>query len=185
MAHSSIPRPYKVAAVSLCGLLMLVFNTALHAQESAQAQGAALLSPFKKDLMAALKSGLAEGLDEAIAACNTEAPGIAARYSVEGVQLGRASHRLRNPANAAPEWVAPVLDEYLASDATREARVVAIGDGRTGYIEPIMVAPQCLGCHGETLSPEVSARLQALYPEDQATGFAVGDLRGVFWVAYP
>ena len=32
---------------------------------------------------------------------------------------------------------------------------------------------------------EIAERIRALYPEDQATGFREGDLRGVFWVSYP
>jgi hypothetical protein len=43
----------------------------------------------------------------------------------------------------------------------------------------------CLVCHGETLAPEIAAQIAAQYPEDQATGFADGDLRGVFWVEFP
>ena len=30
--------------------------------------------------------------------------------------------------------------------------------------------------------PDVAAHIAQAYPEDQATGFEVGDLRGVFWV---
>jgi hypothetical protein len=177
---------YSIRAIAhgLCGVL-LAGGAAFAGEGEGSARGAALLMPFKKDLMATLTAGLAAGMDEAIAACNTQAPGIAARYSVDGVVLGRASHRLRNPANAAPDWVAPVLDDYLVADTKPEARVVEISAGRTGYVEPIFLGPQCLGCHGENLSPDVSDRLAELYPDDRATGFAAGDLRGVFWVEYP
>lgn len=181
------PASVRVSALGLCAFILITGVEAAMAQEPAEAekQGAALLMPFKKDLMAALKGGLAQGMDAAIAACNTEAPGIAARHSVDGVRIGRASHKLRNPANAAPEWVAPVLDQYLAADGKPDPRVVSISESRTGYVEPIMLGPQCLGCHGESLTPAVSARLAELYPDDQATGFAAGDLRGVFWVEFP
>ncbi|MGM0774574.1 MAG: c-type heme family protein, partial [Pseudomonadota bacterium] len=39
-----------------------------------------------------------------------------------------------------------------------------------------------LGCHGKSIDPEVKAKLDELYPEDQATGFSEGDLRGAFVV---
>mgnify|MGYP003340573505 CR=1 FL=1 len=47
-------------------------------------------------------------------------------------------------------------------------------------MKAIPTAEICTTCHGVSLKPEVSARLQQLYPADQATGFAVGDLRGAF-----
>ena len=42
----------------------------------------------------------------------------------------------------------------------------------------------CLNCHGKDIDREVVARIDALYPEDRARGYAVGDLRGVFWVEF-
>jgi hypothetical protein len=35
------------------------------------------------------------------------------------------------------------------------------------------------------LAPDIVAQIQAKYPEDEATGFKLDDLRGVFWVEYP
>ena len=146
--------------------------------------GAAILMPFKQDLKAALVDGLAEGPAAAIAACNVEAPGIAARLSVDGVRVGRSSHKLRNPANAGPDWVEPLLAAYLEDVDNRSPVTVALDDGRTGYVEPIIAQPKCLTCHGATLATDIAERIAALYPEDEATGFAEGDLRGVFWVEY-
>ena len=56
---------------------------------------------------------------------------------------------------------------------------------RLGYVEPIIVQPQCLSCHGESLNEDVSMEINKLYPEDQAFGFKAGELRGVFWAEYP
>jgi len=156
------------------------------AQSPSVPHGAELLRPFKQQLMGALKAGLQEGPDKAIGACQVKAPEIAAGLSVEGVQMGRTSHKLRNPANAAPDWVKPVLEGWLADDASVAPVEVSAGAGRTGYVEPIRLqAAPCLMCHGEALAPAVAEKIQALYPDDQATGFKEGDLRGVFWVSYP
>ena len=38
----------------------------------------------------------------------------------------------------------------------------------------------CLACHGSKIAPEVSDKLKALYPKDQATGYKTGDIRGAF-----
>lgn len=187
MAPSHPTMRRRCALIGFCAVFVVGVVTPLQAEEPvpAQERGAALLLPFKKNLMAALTTGMAEGTEAAIEACNAQAPGIAAQQTTEGIRMGRASHRLRNPDNVAPDWVAPVLEAYLAAEGQAAPRVVPIADGRRGYVEPIMLGPLCLECHGTSLSPGVSARIAQLYPEDQATGFALGDLRGVFWVEFP
>ena len=148
-------------------------------------RGPELLTPFKQNLQQALGEGLTEGPVEAIAACQLTAPEIAASLSQGGVRVGRTSERLRNPANLGPDWVVPVLEAYSADPDDRAPRNLTVGPGRSGYVEPIIVQPLCLACHGDSLAPGVASRIQALYPDDRATGYQVGDLRGVFWVEYP
>jgi hypothetical protein len=148
------------------------------------ARGAELLAPFKADLKAALVQGMASGPADAVTVCRDQAPQIAAALSVDGVRMGRSSHRLRNPANAAQEWLAPVVAGFADGALALAPQLVDIGDGRTGYVEPIVVQPLCLTCHGTDLEPELAARIAELYPDDSATGFAAGDFRGVFWVEY-
>jgi len=155
------------------------------ARESAPSDGAARLAPFKRDLRQALEAGLAEGPVEAVGACQLRAPAIAADRSQEGVRVGRSSHRLRNPANAPPEWVAPILDAYGEETADRAPRTVTLAADRMGYVEPILVQPLCLTCHGAALAPEVAARIETLYPQDRAVGYQAGELRGVFWIEFP
>ena len=151
---------------------------------AAQARGKALVAPFKSALMGALGAALAEGPVNAVEVCRVTAPALASASGSAGVRLGRASDRLRNPANAAPAWVAPLLAAYLDGSRPREPHAVALEAGRHGYVEPIGIKPMCLTCHGEAIPPEVAARIDALYPEDRARGYAVGDLRGVFWVEF-
>lgn len=164
--------------------LLLVANTN-QAQESELARGAELLAPFKQNLQQALKSGLAESPVTAIEVCRVKAPGIADALSVEGVSMGRSSHRLRNPDNTAPEWASPILQAYLDDPSHRKPRTIELGEGRWGYVEPIAVQPLCLTCHGSELPPNVAEKISELYPEDHATGFEVGDLRGIFWLEFP
>jgi hypothetical protein len=144
-----------------------------------------VLAHFKRDLKEALRTGLARGPLEAMGACQLEAPEIATALSQNGIRLGRTSHRLRNPANSPPDWVSPILDDYLANPSGRMPKTVSLPNGRSGYVEPIFVQPLCLTCHGTTIAPPVAARIRELYPADEAIGFEVGDLRGVFWVDLP
>ena len=149
-------------------------------------RGAEMLKPFKQQLMGALKSGLQQGPDQAISVCQKKAPEIASGLSIDGVEMGRSSHKLRNPDNAPPAWVSPVIEAYLADEAFIMPVALSAGEGRMGYIEPIRLkAAPCLMCHGETLAPAIAEKIDVLYPDDQATGFKEGDLRGVFWVSWP
>jgi hypothetical protein len=155
------------------------------AQDAELARGSELLSPFKRDLQEALRLGLTKGPVEAIGACRVQAPEIAKALSKDGINLGRSSHRLRNPANSPPEWVSPILGAYVDDSADRAPRVVPLQNNRFGYVEPILIKPLCLTCHGEVLAPDVASRIDELYPEDRATKFNDGDFRGVFWVEVP
>ena len=40
----------------------------------------------------------------------------------------------------------------------------------------------CLACHGSDIAPAVSKKIATLYPNDQATDFKLGDIRGAFVV---
>lgn len=165
---------------------VLAFVTGVvHADESQLARGAKLLAPFKRDLQLALSQGLEQGSVEAIASCRLRAPEIAKGLSRDGIRLGRTSHRLRNPSNAALEWVRPILESYVRGSSELTARAVPLPGDRSGYVEPILLQPLCLTCHGDALAPDIAARIGELYPQDHATGFRVGDLRGVFWVEFP
>jgi hypothetical protein len=43
----------------------------------------------------------------------------------------------------------------------------------------------CLVCHRADLDPEVERVVRALYPDDETTGYAVGDVRGAFSLYKP
>jgi hypothetical protein len=79
----------------------------------------------------------------------------------------------------------PLLARYAAEPRSSEATIVALPGGRVGYAEPIRVQALCLTCHGGAIPESMSARLDDLYPEDRATGYEVGDFRGLFWAEFP
>ncbi len=59
--------------------------------------------------------------------------------------------------------------------------------GELGALLPIRLKAECQVCHGpaEMIDEEILASIAESYPEDQAVGFAEGDLRGWFWVQTP
>jgi hypothetical protein len=180
--------------MSICGLARLGLSLALAASlaactastpvsESEMARAAGALEPLKKELRKALKGALKEGgPEQAIEVCQLRAPEIARLTSTGGAVLGRTSHRVRNPENAPEAWMSVFLEEYLADPSDDEPRAVRLASGDIGYVEPIRMKGICMQCHGDRIKPRVNARLQALYPEDEATGFKKGELRGMFWV---
>ena len=132
-------------------------------------------------LMGELSDAIAEqGTPGAIEVCSQIAPAIARRVSDEhGLRIGRTSWRLRNPDNSPPVWARPSVERRVETQ-----RVWRHESGTLAMLTPIRVSALCLQCHGsdEQISDETRARLDELYPEDDATGFAAGDLRGWFWV---
>jgi hypothetical protein len=132
-------------------------------------------------LMSELNDG---GPVAAVRVCRDEAPAITAQVEAEtGIELGRTSHRLRNPANAPRDWVRPHVETAAGTPAADVEPVVVDLGGRVGMLRPIPTARFCLQCHGpaDALVPEVRAALGESYPEDRAVGFAEGDLRGFIW----
>jgi len=159
--------------------------------DSSREVAQAFSQELREQLMQAMEAG---GPVEAIAVCNTAAPEIARMHSeARGWSVGRTSLKVRNPGSAPDAWETAVLQQFEQRKAAGEdpagiefAEVVATDNGQVfRYMKAIPTAEPCLACHGSNLAPEVSARLQELYPEDQATGFAVGDLRGAFTIEQP
>lgn len=138
-----------------------------------------------RSLLQRLQREMSEGgPGEAVTTCHEEAQLISAEMARSaGVEAGRTSARLRNPANAPRPWA----KAYVEATAGRKAAdvepvVFDLGD-RIGLLRPIAVGGACLGCHGaaEKISTSAASSISARYPDDRATGFAEGDLRGFFW----
>jgi hypothetical protein len=124
-----------------------------------------------------------DGPVAAIAVCKEEAPRLAQEVGAEyGVGIGRTSHRLRNSRNAPPDWA-----QSFVQDRTAEPRFRQLDSGDLAALLPIRLQAKCLMCHGKTenVLEDVKQALQEHYPDDQATGFKEGELRGWFWVTVP
>lgn len=154
-----------------------------------------LVQAFAKNLKAELQQAMeAGGPTNGIGVCHTVAPEIATEQSEEsGWEVGRTALRLRNPMNAPDAWELATLEQFEAAKVagadvqTMERHETVSENGKTmfRYMKAIPTAELCTSCHGTDLAPEVLARLAELYPEDQATGFTVGDIRGAFTLKKP
>jgi hypothetical protein len=173
--------------VDAVGVASLDSATLERARSAASALGKGLM----QSLLAEMESG---GTDAALAFCADSAQALTARYQQQGVNVHRTSLQIRNPDNApdgAERRVLLYLDSLHSTNAlpTDYAEVLRSADGsrEARYYRPIMVVEGCLRCHGaaESIAPEVRSVLAERYPSDAATGYAVGDLRGVVAVRLP
>lgn len=151
---------------------------------------AALLGSLGPKLKGAMKSG---GPVHALQTCKQLAQPSTSEVSddYEGLTLSRVSLKTRNPKNAPDALDTKVLtawEKQLSDGGAIPTDVVKYNDeGSAVFYRPIMTEEVCTKCHGDpsTFSKELVARLSELYPEDQATGYKEGQLRGAFRVVFP
>jgi len=150
------------------------------ARQQALAARDALFARLSVRLMEVMQ---AHGPVDAIAVCSQESEQIAKQVGDEhGVQIGRTSFHLRNARNTPPDWA-----QWFVANRVAAEQYLNLPDGKTGALLPIRLQEKCLICHGPTdqIAPAIQARLKEVYPDDRATGFQTGDLRGWFWVIVP
>jgi hypothetical protein len=149
------------------------------------------MQTLKKELQSSMREG---GPVNAVSVCNLTAPAIANTYSVRnGWEVGRTSLKLRNPNNAPDAWERSVLEAFEERKLSGEDpaqmefhEVVRVnGDKQLRYMKAIPTSQPCLACHGETMDSIVKTRLEILYPDDQALGYRLGDIRGAFTITQP
>jgi len=160
-----------------------VAAAALARGQSIAAQAFALLS---SNLSQAIGQS---GLTNALAFCSDQAlPLTDLVAATNQARIRRVTHKPRNPRSLATPAERLILDAYrveLARGNTALAPVVVSPDPITVTVyAPIVIAnPLCLDCHGTPgaeLRPEVLAFIRRLYPQDAATGFRLGELRGAW-----
>lgn len=170
---------------------VLLAVTPVHAEDDQRlTESRHIAKQLKEQLSARLRSAMADsGPVGAISACQLDAPEIASQLSAQfNAKVGRTALRIRNPANMPDTTQRTVMQEFelsLAEGRVPVEHFVTEPDGSARYMKAIVIQPGCLACHGSDLVPELKAAIAALYPDDRATGFAVGDLRGAFVIQWP
>jgi len=145
---------------------------------------------LSSNLTTALSQG---GVSNALKFCSVQAlPLTAAVAATNQVTLRRVSHKARNPTNRADLVELAVLDDFRASLSMGKAAAAIVRTNHLGgatFFAPIVLNnPLCLNCHGQSgreLKLENLALISQLYPKDQATGFKLGDLRGLWRIDFP
>lgn len=157
---------------------------------SGKAEAAGIVKEYGGKLQGELKAALESGGPvAAITVCHERSPAIAAELSAKtGWHVARTSLKVRNPASAPNGWEQDVMHDFERRIAAGEpvadlARAEMVEEGGAKlfrFAKAIPTAEVCLTCHGSNLAPETQAALTRLYPADTATGFKLGDMRGIF-----
>ncbi|MCK5359974.1 MAG: DUF3365 domain-containing protein [Gammaproteobacteria bacterium] len=172
---------------------LIPFNHALAVEpeqltQNSRAAVKALGGELKATLQASMK---ANGPVDSITVCNIDAPNIAKKVSTDkGMKVARTSLKFRNETNQPDAWEKAVLEQFQQRKEKGEAvktldfSEVSDIDGKKvfRYMKAIPTGDVCLACHGENIKEPVSAKINSLYPDDKATGFNKGDIRGAFTV---
>jgi hypothetical protein len=145
---------------------------------------------FVQKLGATLKQQLeTAGAESAVAVCKQVAPALAAEYSKDGRMVKRVSLKPRNKALGTPdiretqtlESFDQSLREGKQALSLEWSAVTEEADGRWfRYMKAIPTQVMCLQCHGQPyqISDGVKALLAKEYPDDLATGYSAGAIRG-------
>jgi len=157
-------------------------------------QGPQVIAEAFAKLTAELTAAIAkDGTAKALGVCSARAPQIAAEVGkTHQVTLRRATTKPRNPKSAASDSERVILTAFAAALVQKEApkpQTVPHPDGGAIFYAPIVIAnPLCLQCHGTAdrdIAPATLEAIQSLYPKDQATGYQLGELRGLWSVTFP
>lgn len=142
-----------------------------------------LFVALRDELMGAMQNG---GPVAAVTVCRDRAPEIASVIEAEtGVDIERTALRVRNAGNAPSDWERETMEAFVARKAGGEAwpemSATRIEGDTLHWMRPIPMGEVCVVCHGDAeVAAETRAAIEAAYPADAATGFAVGELRGAF-----
>ena len=179
-----------IAAAVLLGLAASTPALAGEDIKALSAEAKGIVQGFFKELKGTLVGAMkAKGPVGAVNTCNVKAAEIASKHAEQsGWEVGRTALKLRNPANEPDEWEKAVLEEFAkkiaaGADPMKLAKAEIVEqDGKKvfRFMKAIPTGKPCLTCHGENVKPEVLKTIKSHYPDDQATGFKLGELRGAF-----
>jgi hypothetical protein len=181
-----------LTSLALTGLVLAEPPTADPNAAEAKAIIKEFFGTLKGELKAAMKQG---GPVNAIPVCQRKAPSIALELSQKtGWEVGRTSLKPRNASLNAPDaWELKVLEEFeVRKSKGEDVKTMAYSetieeDGKQTYrfMKAVPTGKVCLHCHGTDIKPEVVEVLDEAYPQDQARGYKLGDIRGAFTLSKP
>jgi uncharacterized protein DUF3365 len=188
--HSSNITISKFILALLCALLPFIALSETTEIDPRIIESRKVIKEFGGKLVKELKQSLGEGgVVKAIKVCNIEASDIAAELSDKYEwDIGRTSLKTRNPDNNPDEWELAVLQQFEQRKQNGEdiSKLEYSEETKEGfrYMKAIPTKGLCLTCHGVNIQEPLKATLLELYPQDRATGFNIGYIRGAFTISH-
>ncbi len=142
---------------------------------------------FQSALMTAIQE---EGVPGAIQYCNTNAMEIVKKLEDSlNISIKRVTNKTRNPADSLTGIEKEIWEAYNYDPSQATAQLQKFSDTELIFTQPIMIGSGvCLNCHGGVgaeVTNENYELIKTLYPNDQATGYQLGDLRGMWRLIIP
>ncbi len=136
------------------------------------------------ELAKAVKNG---GLENALSYCNTNAiPLTDSLSNAHNVHIKRTSLKFRNPQNKPTKREKEILNQYelaMENGQIMEAIIDNKAERKTFYA-PIIMQAACIKCHGAKSNISIYDSILKLYPNDLATDYTQGDLRGMWSISF-
>ncbi len=144
---------------------------------------------FKKNIEAIAQTN---GLPAVVNFCQHSALKITDSMSkANNVIIKRTSNKIRNMKNAPDSDQKLVIDSYLRTQEKQnnqmEPIVMTDDKGFVHFYAPIKIKKACLKCHGtpeKDISAPILKMIKEHYPNDKATGFREGELRGIWDIKF-
>lgn len=174
-------------------LIMLLFSCTNSKKEDLTpylSKGRNITEITQQELLKNVSSAMTKGGSAyAIDYCNVKAMPLTDSISQnQQVSISRKSLKNRNPENKASGKEVTLLEFYEKQHLAKKEigdTVLVINEKYT-YFKPIKLGMDaCLKCHGDPkteIDSTTLSKLRKLYPEDHATGYQKGDLRGMWKV---
>jgi hypothetical protein len=181
----------KILLVSATLIAPFAASVAHANDEALMTEARTVATTLPPKLIVALQEEIKKsGPEGAIPVCKDMAPKMAGEISQQtGWKIKRVSLKARNDARAIPDpWEKAALEDFDKRAAAGEAPGKLEKGEKIGneyrFVKALPVQPICLSCHGpaDQLSPAIKAALSQTYPNDRATGYSEGQIRGVISV---
>ncbi len=177
-----------LTALALSGLITL---PALANTQPTNEEARSIAQQFGGELKPALQNSMKNGGGPvpSIAFCHSKAPQIAYELAQKtGWKINRVSLKPRGATATADNWETTVLERFnakLAAGTTVKGMefseiVTENGVQEFRYMKAIATGNVCLKCHGTDIAAPITGAIHKLYPNDKATGYVKGEIRGAF-----
>lgn len=161
-------------------------------KEYYQALGDRITTETQKILLTNVLAKIKEGgATLAVDFCNEKALSLTNSLSENTFQIHRISLKNRNENNAfSGEIDQKAWEEVLKlmSENTPQKHLVMQEENKVYYYKAIPLAmPTCLACHGNKqtdIEPNVLQVIESKYPNDKATDYQIGELRGLWKIIF-